>query len=139
MASTTLKIVYKYRPTKYKQTHKRRMYQEYGQFSKEAAILSFVEIGYSNIQGTFIFDVAREDYVEGLGFRFDGWFTAQVSFIGDFWTDQRIIRLQQLLLKNNKKILLTQLIPTTRSVTIPPCETPSTDPTVLPAAMSPTC
>ena len=113
--------------------------QEYGQFSKEAALLSFVEIGYSNIQGTFLFDVAFEDYVEGLGFRFGGWMVTQVTFTDGFWTDQRIIRLQQLLLKNNKKILLTQLTPDPRSVTITPCETPSTNPTALPLATSPTC
>ena len=136
--SITLKIVYNYRPTLYKQTHKRRMWQQYARFSKDASVVSLAEIGTSNIQGTFLFDVGREDYVEGLGFRFDGWFTAQVSFIGDFWTDQRIIRLQQLLLKNNKKILLTQLTPTNRTGTIPPCETPSTDPTDLPAATCPT-
>ena len=137
--NTTLKIVYKYRPTKYKQTHKRRMVQEYIRFSKDASVVSLAEIGSSNIQGTFLFDVAREDYVEGLGFNFGGWMVAYITFTDDFWTDQRIIRLQQLILKNNKKILLTQLTPTNRTGTIPPCETPSTDPTNLPAATCPTC
>jgi hypothetical protein len=137
--SITLKIVYKYRPTTYKQTHKRRMWQQYIRFSKDASMVSLAEIGYSNIQGTFIFDVAREDYVEGLGFNFGGWMVAYVTFVDAFWTDQRIIRLQQLILKNNKKILLTQLKPNNRTGTIPPCETPSTAPTDLPAAMSPTC
>ena len=136
--SIILKIAYKYHPTAYKQTHKRRMWKEYVRFSKDASLVSFAEIGYSNIQGTFIFDVAREDYVEGLGFNFGGWMVAYVTFVDAFWTDQRIIRLQQLILKNNKKILLTQLTPNNRTGTIPPCETPSTDPTDLPAATCPT-
>jgi hypothetical protein len=140
MASTTLKIVYKYRSTKYVQTHTKRCKREWFQLQRAAALLMMSEVGHAlELPGSLIFDVALEDYVEGLGFRFDGWFTAQVSFIGDFWDDGRIIRLQQFLLKNNKKILLTQLTPTTRSVTIPPCETPSTNPTDLPPATCLTC
>ena len=137
--SIILKIAYKYHPTAYKQTHKRRMWKEYVRFSKDASVVSLAEIGSSNIQGTFIFDVAREDYVEGMGFKFGGWMVAYVTFVDAFWTDQRIIRLQQLILKNNKKILLTQLTPTKTSGTIAPCESQSTNPTDLPAATCPTC
>ena len=137
--SIELKIVYKYRPTKYKQTFARRTSREYWAFNKAACMVMMKHRGHADdLPDSFIMEVGQEDFVEGLGFRFGGWFITYVSFTGDFWTDSKIIELQQMLLKRNKKILLTQLTPKKASGTIPPCETPSTDPTDLPAATCPT-
>lgn len=91
-----------------------------------------------DLPGSIYMDVGLENYIEGLGCKLEGWMTANIQFSGDFWTDQNIIEFQQHLIRNNKKILLTQLTSAKRTGTIPPCETPSTDPTDLPAVMCPT-
>ena len=137
--SITLKIVYKYKSTKYKQTFGRRGAREYVAVNRAAAMVMIKHRGHAaDLPGSLHMEIAQEDFVEGLGFRFGGWFIGYINFFGDFWTDAKIIELQQMLYPRNKKILLTELRPLKRTGTIPPCETPSTDPTDLPAATCPT-
>jgi len=127
---TTLKITYRYKPTAYKQTFKRRMIREYREILNWAALVMIRHQGQSyDTIGSFTVEMGDEW----------NWMVAEVHFRDPFWTDARIIDLQQYLLHHNKKVYSTLLIPAPATGTITPCDShPSTVPINPPAATCPT-
>ena len=126
----TLQITYRYKPTAYKQTFKRRMIREYMAIINSAAFIMSLLKGEAH-------DVAFKFTVEMMDQW--NWMVAEIRFTDTFWTDARIITLQQYILGKNKKVYSTLLIPAPATGTITPCDShPSTVPNNPPAATCPT-